>query len=158
MILRRKGVIQWLKQRYIDLIREHFNAGVAYKGRVLKWDTVIEQKTKESAQFLIGKLRSIEFVEPASKLERNDNPELRGKILCLTTSQARKCGVGKSTLHYLRMRAERNRSFVISPYFTPAQLIMNICANYHRIVLFDELQSKYSIHIKSIRDSGKNAS
>jgi CRISPR-associated protein Cas1 len=30
------------KQRFIDLIRERFNAGVNHDGRVLKWDTVIQ--------------------------------------------------------------------------------------------------------------------
>jgi len=35
------------KQRFLDLLRERFNARVEYNGRVLKWDTVIEQKAIE---------------------------------------------------------------------------------------------------------------
>jgi hypothetical protein len=37
------------KRRFLDLLRERFNVGVKYNGRVLKWDTVIEQKTAELA-------------------------------------------------------------------------------------------------------------
>lgn len=40
------------KQRFIDVLRDRFNAGVTYKGRVLKWDTVIELKAIELAVFL----------------------------------------------------------------------------------------------------------
>jgi CRISPR-associated protein Cas1 len=69
------------KQRFIGLLRDRFNAGVEYKGRVLKWDTVIEQKTNELGRFLIGRSQSIEFLEPSPKLERTDNRALRNTIL-----------------------------------------------------------------------------
>jgi hypothetical protein len=87
-------------------IRERFNAGVAYKGRVLKWDTIIEQKTEELGRFLIGKSSTLHFVEPAPKLERRDDRELRSKILALTQAEAKQLGIGKSTLHYLRQHAQ----------------------------------------------------
>lgn len=99
------------KQRYIDLIRERFNCGVAYKGRVMKWDTVIEEKTNELGRFLTGKRLSLDFVEPLPKLERQDSRELRTKILALTALQAKQCGIGKSTLHNLRKEVESGKPF-----------------------------------------------
>jgi CRISPR-associated protein Cas1 len=42
------------KQSFIDVIRERFNAGVAFKGRVLRWDTMIEQKAKDSIPDIIA--------------------------------------------------------------------------------------------------------
>jgi hypothetical protein len=59
------------KQRFINLLRERFNAGVAYKGRVLKWDTVIEQKATELGRFLTGKSPTLDFVEPAPSSEQS---------------------------------------------------------------------------------------
>jgi CRISPR-associated protein Cas1 len=35
------------KQRVLDLLRDRFNSGVTYKGRVFKWDSVIELKGHE---------------------------------------------------------------------------------------------------------------
>jgi CRISPR-associated protein Cas1 len=32
------------KRRFLHLLRERFNSGVQYKGRTLKWDTVIQEK------------------------------------------------------------------------------------------------------------------
>ncbi len=97
------------KQRFIDLIREGFNAGVAHKGRVLRCDTVIEEKATELGKFLSEKRPSVDFVEPAPNLAGQGTHELRAKILSLSTSQARQLGIGKSTLHYMRRRAKSPR-------------------------------------------------
>jgi len=99
------------KQRFISLLRERSNAGVTYKGRVLKWDTIIEQKTIELGRYLTRKLATLDFVEPSPKLVRDDNSELRTRVLALTQSEARSRGIGKSTLHYLRKNAQSKRSF-----------------------------------------------
>ena len=99
------------KRRFIQVLRERFNAGVMYKGRVLKWDTVIEQKVNELGRFLTGRSLSLDFMQPAPKLERQDNRELRARILSLSSSQARQLGIGKSTLHYMRKRASHSRQF-----------------------------------------------
>ena len=99
------------KQRLIDLLRERFNQGVRYKRRILRWDTVIEQKATELGRFLVGRTVRLSFVEPAPILETSDSQELRTTILGLTHSQAREVGIGKSTLHYLRKNADGHRSF-----------------------------------------------
>ena len=99
------------KKRFINLLRERFNAGINYKGRVMKWDTVIEQKTMEPGRFLTGKSSTLDFTEPAPKLERHDSRRIRNKILALTATQAKELGIGRSTLHYLRENASRELSF-----------------------------------------------
>jgi len=52
------------KTRFIDLLREQFNSSVRYKDRILKWDTVIEQKTTELSRFLLGRSQKIDFTNP----------------------------------------------------------------------------------------------
>lgn len=99
------------KRRFIEVLRKRFNSGVRYKGRVLKWDTVIEQKASELGRFLVGKLSTVDFTEPAPILERTDNRRMREAILALSQSEARKRGIGKSTLHYLRKNARSDNSF-----------------------------------------------
>ena len=101
------------KRRFIQVLRERFNSGVAYKGRVMKWDTVIEQKTNELGRFLTRKSPSLDFMEPTQQLERQDTRELRAKILALSQSKAHKLGIGKSTLHYLRNNAATDYPFKV---------------------------------------------
>ena len=99
------------KQRFLDLLRERFNSVVEYKGRALKWDTVIEQKAVEFGRFLAGRIGKLDFSEPYPNLRRTDDGELRRRILSLSQSNAKKLGIGKSTLHYLRVRAKSDSSF-----------------------------------------------
>jgi len=101
------------KCRFIEVLRERFNSGVNYKARVLKWDTIIEQKANELGRFLMGKLATPDFTEPAPALERTDNRRVREAILGLSQSEARKRGIGKSTLHYLRKNACLERTFKV---------------------------------------------
>jgi hypothetical protein len=100
------------RERLIGLLRERFNAGVRCKGRVLKWDTVIEQKTSELGRFLLNSAESIDFSEPLLNL-RSDSRELRTKILALTYSDAKQLGIRRSTLHYLRKRAKETSAFTV---------------------------------------------
>jgi CRISPR-associated protein Cas1 len=101
------------KQRFISLIRERFNSGVIYRGRVLKWETVIEQKTIELGRSLIGRTPTLEFVEPEPNPETEGDRELRARILSMTQSEARELGIGKSTLHYLRRNARKRSPIIV---------------------------------------------
>jgi len=101
------------KRRFVELMKARFNAGILYKGRVLKWDTVIEQKANELGRFLIGKSSTLDFAEPQPRLESRDGREIRAKILALTYSRARQLGLAKSTLHYLHKNAQAPKSFKI---------------------------------------------
>lgn len=77
-----------------------------YKGLNLKWDTVIERKASGLGRILTGKSPTVDFMEAAPKLERQDTRELRNKILALTASKAKRRGIGKNTLHYLRKKSK----------------------------------------------------
>jgi CRISPR-associated protein Cas1 len=99
------------RQRFLDLLRERFNAGVRYGNRLLKWDTVIEQKAVELGRFLIDRSTRLDFAEPASTLYRIDDRQLRKRILSLSQREARDLGIGRSTLHYLRRSAENGHTF-----------------------------------------------
>ncbi len=74
---------------------------------------MIEQKVGELGRFLTGKSPKLDFVEPAPKLERIDNRELRAKILALSVSEGRQLNIGKSTLHYLREKSKSDKSFSV---------------------------------------------
>lgn len=101
------------KQRFIEMLREQFNSGIVYMGRRLKRDTVMEQKTSELGNYLIGRSARLDFVEPTPALERTDSRIVRDKILRLAQSDAESMGIPRSTLHYLRKNAGTSSSFTV---------------------------------------------
>ena len=98
------------KGRFLDFLRERFNAGVRYNARVLRWGTIIEEKAVELGRYLVGRTKMLDFSEPSPNLKTED-VELRRRILTLSQSDADELGIGKSTLHYLRKNAASGRSF-----------------------------------------------
>jgi CRISPR-associated protein Cas1 len=102
-----------LLDRYAELLREQFNSGVMYGGKRLTWDTLILRKCQELARYLLGKTTRFDLVNPKLTLEREETQALRKKILSLSGAQARKFGLNKSTLHYLRKRARDRKPFRI---------------------------------------------
>lgn len=103
------------KRRFIEALKQQFNSGVPYQGRVLKWDSVIQRKALELCRFFVGKSSMPDFKEPSPKLERFDTRELRERINSLTSNEAKKLGIGKSTLHYLRKNARKSEFTLYTP-------------------------------------------
>lgn len=99
------------KQRLIDRLRERFNSGVDYKGHMMKWDTVIQEKTSELARYLHGRSRGLDFSGPSPILKRSDDRNIRQTIINLTQARADKLGIRKSTLRYLQERAHHSQAF-----------------------------------------------
>ena len=98
---------------FIGALRERFNSGVRYKGRILKWDTVIQEKTNELARYLTGMSSKLDFIEPTPRFDRVDNLGLRERIMSLTAEEAKKFGINKSTLYTLRQHARDERPFCL---------------------------------------------
>ena len=70
------------KRRFLELLKNRFNAGAKYRGKTLKWETIILAKTQELARFLLGKSESIEFFEPWPRLHARVR-----SITCVTIRQ-----------------------------------------------------------------------
>jgi len=97
------------KRRFLEFLKDKFNSGIKYRGKVWQWDTLILNKVQELGRFLLGKAESLDFTEPVPNTVRNDSLELRRKILNLKQKQAQELGIGKTTLHYLQKRARSGR-------------------------------------------------
>jgi CRISPR-associated protein Cas1 len=74
------------KRRFLDLLRARFNTGAKCKNRVLKWDTVIEQKAMMLGRYLVSRSHRLDFSELSPSLRRTDDRELRKRILSLSQS------------------------------------------------------------------------
>ena len=84
------------KMNFLDLLKYRFNAGVRYKGKTWKWDTVIQTKAQELARFLSGKSATLSFFEPVANLIVREGSKLHRERPLLTTR-----GTMIATLHNL---------------------------------------------------------
>jgi CRISPR-associated protein Cas1 len=93
------------KGRFLELLRNAFNSRISYHGKMLRWDTVIQEKAVELGRFLKASRAPLAFQEPKVAFEKSDSKALKEAIENLTNAEARKRGITKQTMFDLRKRA-----------------------------------------------------
>ncbi|WMW22919.1 CRISPR-associated endonuclease Cas1 [Methanolobus mangrovi] len=93
-----------------------FNKRVNYKGNMTMWSYVMFLKTRELAQYLVGKRQETDFVEPQYETKRQDTNDIRQKILSISYSDWKKLGFSKGTLHYMKKNAKADTPFTLNAH------------------------------------------
>jgi CRISP-associated protein Cas1 len=96
-------------RRLVDALRIKFNSPVRYAGKLHGWEVLVRLKAQELAQYVLGRRAELDFGEPKPVLHRSDSEAIRNRILSLTTAEARKRGIRKNTIWYLRKRTDGGR-------------------------------------------------
>lgn len=91
----------------IEKIRLYFNKKVSYKGKNYSYETIYQENTQKLANFLLGKNKELSFEIPSINYSRNDDKELREKLLKIELKDAKKIGLNKSTLWYIQKKLEK---------------------------------------------------
>jgi CRISPR-associated protein Cas1 len=75
------------------------NQKIPYQINSVTWSYSLLLKTSKSAQYLIGKRKTLDFSRPEFTIERQDSEEIRKKILSISYTDWKKLGFSKGTLH-----------------------------------------------------------
>jgi CRISPR-associated protein Cas1 len=92
------------------------NKKVAYKKQSVMWSYALLLKTRELAQYLVGKRNTLGFSKPAYTVKRQDSEEIRQKILSISYSEWKNMGFSKGTLHYMKKNAEADKPFTLNAH------------------------------------------
>ncbi|TQD27917.1 CRISPR-associated endonuclease Cas1 [Methanolobus vulcani] len=93
-----------------------FNKRVSYKGNMTMWSYVLFLKTRELAQYLVGKRQNVDFIKPRYEAKRQDSNDIRQKILSISYSDWKKLGFSKGTLHYMKKNAKADKPFTLNAH------------------------------------------
>ena len=99
----------------IEKINSNFNARYNYKnGKNYSYQIILQDNLQQMANFIVDKKKEFEFNIPKIKLNRNDNLELRDKILSMTPDERKKLGINKSTLWHIKKNLSEGKTLKIS--------------------------------------------
>ena len=94
----------------IEKINSNFNARYNYKnGKNYSYQIILQDNLQQLANFVVNKEKEFDFVIPKIKLNRNDELELREKILNMTPEERKKLGINKSTLWYIKQNMSKGK-------------------------------------------------
>jgi CRISPR-associated protein Cas1 len=96
----------------IEKINLNFNARYNYKnGKNYSYQIILQDNLQQLSNFITEKKKEeFDFVIPKIKLNRNDNLELREKILKMTPEDMKKLRINKSTLWYVRKKLSEGKT------------------------------------------------
>ena len=97
----------------IEKIRDNFNSKVPYRKRNFAYQNILYDNISQLAQYISNKKKSIEFVVPHITINRNDDLQIREKILSMTPDERRKLGINKSTLWYIKKNISDGKTMKI---------------------------------------------
>ena len=103
-------------KKVTEEFNNRMNKKVAYKKQSVMWSYALLLKTRELAQYLVGKRKTIDFSKPAYAVERQDSEEIRQKILSISYTDWKKMGFSKGTLHYMKKNAEADKPFTLNSH------------------------------------------
>jgi CRISPR-associated protein Cas1 len=92
------------------------NKKVPYKKQSAMWSYALLLKTRELAQYLVEKRKTLDFSKPAYSVERQDSHDIKQKILTISYSDWKKMGFSKGTLHYMKKNAEAEKPFILNSH------------------------------------------
>jgi CRISPR-associated protein Cas1 len=94
----------------IKKIKSNFNSKVSYKKRNFTYQNILYDNISQLAQYISNKKKTIEFVTPHVIINRNDDLQIREKILSMSPDERRKLGINKSTLWYMKKNFENSKT------------------------------------------------
>ncbi len=86
--------------------KSNFNLKVSYGKKYFAYQNILYSNISQLAQFISEKKKTLEFRVPPIKIKREDNLELRKRILSMTPAERKRLGISKSTLWYLKKNVQ----------------------------------------------------
>jgi len=99
-----------------DEVNTWLNKTLEYQGKECMWSYGMLLKTRELAQYLNGKKRTLGFKSPEFTLDRQDSDEMRKKIIDLSYKEWKDMGFSKWILHYLKQNAKSGKTFMMNAH------------------------------------------
>lgn len=82
----------------LDCIKDTFNTRATYKKKQHTYQNVLSDYVQNLANYIQDKQKELRFNVPVIQIKRNDDPDMRDKILNMTPNQRKELGINKSTL------------------------------------------------------------
>ncbi|KAF6246417.1 CRISPR-associated endonuclease Cas1 [Nitrosopumilus sp. b3] len=90
----------------VDKIKYNFNLKVSYGKKYFAYQNILNNNISQLAQFVGDRKKTLEIKIPPIKINRDDNLELRQKILSMSPEEGKKLGINKSTLWYMKKNVQ----------------------------------------------------
>jgi len=97
----------------IEKIKNNFNQRYEFRNKQYALENIMFENIRELSKYITGNSKSLEFSIPDIEIKRNDNSQIRDKIMSIDTEKRKELRINKSTLWYQQKKIKEGKSIKI---------------------------------------------
>ena len=97
-------------KQLLEKITQNFNKRAEYRGKMHTYDNILLENIRYLAKFIEKGQKELKFEMPDMQISRNDNVELRNRIMEITPEIRKKLKINKSTLWYRQKKIKEGKT------------------------------------------------
>ena len=97
----------------IEKIKNNFNQRYEFRNKQYALENIMFENIRELSRYVIGNSKSLEFAIPDIAIKRNDNSEIRDKIMSIDPEKRKELKINKSTLWYQQKKIKEAKTIKI---------------------------------------------
>ena len=97
----------------IEKIKNNFNQRYEFRNKQHTLENIMFENIRELSRYIIGNGKQLEFSIPDIKIKRNDNSQIRDKIMSIDLEKRKELKINKSTLWYQQKKIKEGKSIKV---------------------------------------------
>jgi len=97
----------------IEKIKNNFNQRYEFRNKQHTLENIMFENIRELSKYITGNSKSLEFTIPDIEIKRNDNSQVRDKIISIDPEKRKELKINKSTLWYQQKKIKEGKSIKI---------------------------------------------
>ena len=97
----------------IEKIKNNFNQRYEFRNKQHTLENIMFENIWELSRYITGNSKSLEFTIPDIEIKRNDNSQIRDKILSIDPEKRKELKINKSTLWYQQKKIKEGKTIKI---------------------------------------------
>jgi len=93
----------------VEKIKNNFNQRYEFKNKEYALENIMFKNIRELNKYITGNSKSLEFTIPDIKIKRNDNSQVRDKIMSINPEKRKELKINKSTLWYQQKKIKEGK-------------------------------------------------
>jgi len=92
---------------FIEKIKDNFNQRYEFRNKQYALENMMFENLRELSRYITGNSKNLEFKIPDIEIKRNDNSQIRKRIMSIDPEKRKEFKINKSTLWYQQKRLKR---------------------------------------------------
>jgi len=97
----------------IEKIKDNFNQRYEFKNKQHTLENIMFENIRELSKYITGNSKSLEFTIPYIEIKRNDNSQVRDKIMSIDPEEREELKINKSTLWYQQEKIKEGETLKV---------------------------------------------